>query len=146
MKASLYKIWSVVGLTGLIAAVLWGNLAYMNLRSADPILPGWEEYSPNRFSELMARGEPVLVEVYASWCPTCLLQHRAFENLQETTEAPLIRSVRIDFDRDRDFIEAHGYTSTGLLVIFQRGQVVAEASGLVTAEAIEQFIASYWRL
>lgn len=143
MKASLYKIWSVVGLTGLIAAVLWGNLAYMNLRSTDPILPGWEEYSPDRFAELMARDEPVLVEIYASWCPTCLLQHKAFEALQATTDAPQIRSVRVDFDRDTDFIKAHGYSATGLLVIFRRGQVAVEASGLVTADAIERFIAPH---
>lgn len=143
MEASWYKIWSGIGVTGLIALALLGNLAYMNLRAADPILPGWEEYSADRFAELMARDEPVLVEIYASWCPTCLLQHRAFEELQAQKDAPQIRSVRVDFDRDTDFIKAHGYTGTGLLVIFRRGQITAEASGLISADAIERFIAPY---
>jgi len=143
MKTTWLKIWSSIGLTGLIAIALWGNLAYMNLRPADPVLPGWEDYSPSRFEALMARDEPVLVEIYASWCPTCLLQHRAFEDLQDQGNAPQIRAIRVDFDRDESFIKAHGFTGTGTLVVFRNGRRIAQASGLVTPEKIHAFITPY---
>jgi len=140
MKINYKKIWAHVGVTGLIVIALWGNLIYMNLRSSDPILPGWEEYEPTRFEELMARNEPVMVEIYASWCPTCLLQHRALETLHEQGKDPEIRAIRVDFDRDEAFINQHGFRSTGTIVIFQGGYQRMRASGLVTADKIDAFL------
>lgn len=139
-KISLKKVWAHVGVTGLIVAALWGNLIYMNLRPADPILEGWEEYSPARFEELMQRDEPILVEVYASWCPTCLIQHEAFETLHEEGRAPKIRGIRVDFDRDAEFIEQHRLQGTGMLIIFKKGVEVTRAAGLVTPDKILRFV------
>ncbi|NVJ99140.1 MAG: thioredoxin family protein [Alphaproteobacteria bacterium] len=143
MKVSWKKIWSRVGISGLVIAVLFGNLIYMNLRPADPILPGWEDYDPSRFADLMRRGEPVLVEIYAPWCPTCLLQHRALETLHKEDRAPRIRAVRVDFEGDEDFVKAKGFTSTGTLVIFRNGREEIRATGLVTPDKIENFLTSY---
>lgn len=140
MKISLTKIWASVGISGLIIAALFGQLIYMNLRSADPILPGWEDYSEARFTELMARNEPVMVEIYAPWCPTCLLQHRALNSLQEQGRGPKIRALRVDFDRDSAFIERYGFKQTGMIIIFKNGQQYERASGLVTADKIEAFM------
>ena len=137
----LKKVWAQIGFVGLIAIMLWGNLIYMNLRPSDPILPGWEEYSTPRFEELMARGEPLLVEVYASWCPTCLLQHKALETLHEEGRGPQIRAIRVDFDRDEGFRRAFGFNHTGTIVLFNKGRETARQSGLVTPDKIEAFLA-----
>ena len=137
----LKKVWTQIGFVGLIAIILWGNLLYMNVRPSDPILPGWEEYSTSRFEELMARGEPMLVEVYASWCPTCLLQHKALESLHDEGRGPKIRAIRVNFDRDLDFREAYGFNHTGTMVLFNHGRETARQSGLVTPDKIEAFLA-----
>ena len=137
----LKKVWAQIGFVGLIVIMLWGNLIYMNLRPSDPILPGWEEYSTPRFEELMSRGEPLLVEVYASWCPTCLLQHKALETLHEEGRGPKIRAIRVDFDRDEDFRRAFGFNHTGTMVLFNQGRETARQSGLVTPDKIEAFLA-----
>lgn len=134
------KIWAQVGFVGLVVILLWGNLIYMNLRPSDPILPGWEEYSTPRFEELMARGEPMLVEVYASWCPTCLLQHKALETLHEEGRGPQIRAIRVDFEQDADFVNKYGFRSTGTMVLFNGGREVVRQAGLVTPDKIEAFL------
>ncbi len=136
------KIWAQIGVIGLIAIILWGNLIYMNLRPSDPILPGWEEYSTTRFEELMQRGEPVLVEVYASWCPTCLLQHRALETLHNEGRGPSVRAIRVDFERDTDFVQKYAFRYTGTMVLYNQGREVAREAGLVTPEKIEAFLRS----
>lgn len=135
------KIWAQVGFVGLVAILLWGNLIYMNLRPSDPILPGWEEYSTLRFEELLARGEPMLVEVYASWCPTCLLQHEALETLHNEGRGPKVRAIRVDFDRDRDFVERYNFRYTGTMVLYHQGREKAREAGLVTPDKIEAFLA-----
>ena len=138
----LKKIFASVGITGLIAIALFGNLIYMNLRPADPILPGWEEYEAVSFDSRLKAGEPMLVEIYASWCPTCLLQHEAFETLHEEGRAPAIRAVRVDFERDEDFVNAHNMQGTGLLVLFKDGREISRAAGLVTSDKIADFLTS----
>ena len=89
----------------------------------------------------MSRGEPLLVEVYASWCPTCLLQHKALETLHEEGRGPKIRAIRVDFDRDEDFRRAFGFNHTGTMVLFNQGRETARQSGLVTPDKIEAFLA-----
>lgn len=137
----LKKIWAQVGFVGLIAIMLWGNLIYMNLRPADPIIPGWEDYSSARFEELMARGEPLLVEVYASWCPTCKLQHEALETLHDQGRGPKIRAIRVDFDRDKDFLDRYAFRGTGTMVLFNKGTEIKRQAGLVTPDKIVAFLA-----
>ena len=145
MKKSLQKIWASVGISGLLIAILFGDLIYMNLRSSDPILPGWEEYDEARFHELMVRDEPVMVEIYASWCTTCLLQHRALETLQKEGKSPKIRAVRVDFDRDTAFVNKHDFRHTGTIVIFRNGKQRERATGLITADKIDHFLARVHR-
>lgn len=143
MKISFKKIWKQIGITGLIIAALWGNLIYMNLRPSDPILAGWEEYNPQRFEELLERDEPFFVEVYASWCPTCLLQHEAFETLVDQNNAPKIRAIRVDYERDTDFIKRYQIQGTGMLIVFKNGQEKTRAAGLVTPTKIQAFLAPH---
>lgn len=115
----------------------------MNLRPSDPILKGWEEYSPALFETLTEQKEPFFIEIYASWCPTCLLQHEAFETLIEEGRAPSMRAIRVDYERDVDFIQKHRIQGTGLLLVFKNGQEVSRASGLVTADKILGFLKPY---
>ncbi len=143
MKVNAKKIWKHVGISGLIIAALWGNLIYMNLRPSDPILEGWKEYNPTRFEELLEQKEPFFVEIYASWCPTCLLQHEAFETLVEEKRAPSIPAIRIDYERDADFIQKYRIQGTGMLLIFRDGQEVSRAAGLVTPDKILDFLVPY---
>lgn len=138
----LKTIWVKIGFIGLIAIILWGNLLYMNVRSADPILPGWEEYDADRFETLMARGETLLVEVYASWCPTCLAQHRSFETLIEEGRQPNIRAIRVDFDRDTDFRATNNLNYTGILILYRDGREITRVSGLTSTDKIVEFLKS----
>ncbi len=142
-KTSFKKIWASVGISGVIIAVLWGNLIYMNLRPSDPILAGWEEYNPVRFDELQKRGEPLLVEIYAPWCPTCLLQHRAFEHLVDENKAPAIRAIRVDFDTNEEFRNRYNLHGTGILLLFKDGQMIAREAGLITPDMITGFLKNH---
>lgn len=137
------KVWASIGFLGLIAIILFGQLIYMNLRPADPLLPGWEEYSAERFEALQDRGEPILVEVYASWCPTCLAQHNAFEALIEEGRQPNVRAIRVDFDRDEDFRTKIEINYTGALILYKGKREVARAAGLTSPDSIANFLASH---
>ena len=140
------KKWLNAGFTALLVAFViyqYGNLIYLNLRPADPILPGWEEYDATRFEARNASGEPMLLEIYASWCPTCKAQHKAFEQLVETGNQPPIRAIRVDFDRDTDFRQSLGINYTGALLIFEDGREIARQGGITGPEALTRFLAKH---
>ncbi|WP_374763601.1 thioredoxin family protein [Yunchengibacter salinarum] len=143
MKAFLKKAWATVGITGLIAIGLFGHLLYMNLRPADPILAGWQPYEAASFNETLQNGDPMLVEIYASWCPTCKAQHEAFETMVDNGTAPNIRAVRVDYDDDPAFLKRYGIRGTGILMLFDDGREIARAAGLTTPKRIQAFISQH---
>lgn len=125
---------------GLIAMALVTAITYMANRAPSPIIQGWEEYSTERFDSLMTNGEPLLVEVYASWCPICLLQHRALETLASGGYKLPIRAIRVDFDKDKDFLERFDFKHTGTMVLFNNGAETARQTGLTSPEKIVAFL------
>ena len=125
---------------GLLTFVVATAITYMANRAPSPIIQGWEEYSTERFDSLMANGEPLLVEVYASWCPICLLQHRALETLSsEGYELP-IRAIRVDFDKNKDFLDRFDFKHTGTMVLFNEGAETARQTGMTSPEKIIEFL------
>jgi thiol-disulfide isomerase/thioredoxin len=144
MKITIKKSHATITITIMMVLALFGNRIYMNLRPSDPILPGWEEYDHAKFETRLAAGEPMLVEVYASWCPTCLRQHKAFEELEEAGKAPNVRAIRVDFDRDIEFRKKFNLNYTGTLMVFKGGEYIAEGAGLVTVEKIDDFVSLYF--
>jgi len=131
--------------TGLCALFLVGilsqyQLIYLNLRGADALAGGWQDYDPVVFADHIDSGAPLLVEVYASWCPTCLLQHRALKTIAATGPALPVPAMRVDFDRDQDFIQRFHIQGTGFMMLFARGMEVDREAGLVTPEDIRNFL------
>lgn len=138
---SLGKLFRRIFLTlGLIMLVPISAAVFMVSRAPSPIIQGWEEYSAQGFNARMADGAPILVEVYASWCPICLLQHRALEAMHAEGYDLPARTIRVDFDKNKDFLERFNFKHTGTLVLFHQGQEIARKSGLVSADEIKAFL------
>jgi len=102
------------GVALLLAEPLW-----MNVRPPDPLPLGFEAYSADAFRSAQRAGHPVLVDVYASWCPTCKAQQEILSDLLEEPEYASIKAFRVDFDSDRAFLRAHGVRSQSTLIVFE---------------------------
>ncbi len=129
-----------LGLAAVFTGFVFRETIYLNLRDPDALLTGWQDYSAAEFAGYLDRGDPVLVEVYASWCPTCLLQHRALLALETNGTALPVRAVRVDFDRDQDFIQRYYIQGTGFMMLFKGGSEIDRRAGLVTPEQITSFL------
>lgn len=59
-------------------------------------------------------GRPVVVEVWASWCPFCALQNPRLQALYERTHAAGLQMLTISIDKDPQvataYLKQHGYT------------------------------------
>lgn len=137
------RITLILGMMLLIGGFAAKDLIWLNLRADDPLLAGWQEYSVSEFDQLAQTDQPVLIEVYASWCPTCFAQHRAMEELWADGKARDLPALRVDFDRNKDFLAQYQIRATGHMMVFKQGKPVARAAGLTDAAKIEQFLRPY---
>lgn len=110
-------------------ALLLANPIWMNLRPPDPLPAGFEAYSADAFRSAQRAGQVVLVDVYASWCPTCKAQQEILSDLLEDPEYASTRAFRVDFDSDREFLRTHGVRSQSTLMLFEGEHEVSRSVG-----------------
>lgn len=113
-----------------------GPRLYMNVRPDDPLPAGFVQYSADALAAAQARGDTLLVDVYASWCPTCKVQHRTLATLLQDPGYAGVHGVRVDFDRDRDFVDRYRTPTQSMILIFFGDREVSRTAGLTWEEPI----------
>lgn len=63
-----------------------------------------EPFSDERFTELQAAGEVVLVDVFADWCPTCARQQEILAEYRTENPDKAFTILEVDFDEDKDLV------------------------------------------
>ena len=61
------------------------------------------------FQEAQAAGKPILLDVTASWCPTCKQQRPTISNIEK--ERPDLVVYEVDFDSAKDVLKRFGVRS-----------------------------------
>ena len=86
-------------------------------------------YSKALFDQLMAEGKPVVIDMYADWCPTCKSQK---PHVQALAADPAYKDVTIlvaDFDKEKELKKALRVSSQSTFVVFKGGKEVARSTG-----------------
>jgi thioredoxin 1 len=81
-----------------------------------------EPFSSERLAELQAEGALVLVDVFATWCPTCALQQKVLEKYVEAHPDVDLRVLVVDFDNDRAAVRALRAPRQSTLLLFKGEQ------------------------
>lgn len=92
------------------------------------------------FDAARKAGKPVLVMVYAEWCPTCRKQDPAVDALIKTPEFAGFEVFRVDFDMQDDVLEAFKVRKQSTLIVFKGQKEVARSTGETRPEAIAELL------
>jgi thiol:disulfide interchange protein DsbD len=111
-----------------VSAVISAEAPPATGRVAEPGRGPWEPFSPDRLSALRAHGTPVLVNVTAAWCITCLVNERVALSSPAVAEALARKGVvalQADWTR-RDpeitqMLAAFGRNGVPLYLLYPRG-------------------------
>jgi thioredoxin 1 len=87
-------------------------------------------------------GRPVLVDVYASWCPVCRAQQPTLERLVADPANAQVVFLRLDFDSQRRERTALRATMQSTLIAYRGRRETGRLQGVSDAAQITRLVAS----
>ncbi|HEY3326656.1 MAG TPA: thioredoxin family protein [Novimethylophilus sp.] len=97
-------------------------------------------YTQPVFDKLIKESKPVLVEVHADWCSTCRAQAGITDALLREKPYRGIRSLRVDYDSQKDVVRALHVPIQSTLIVFKGGKEVGRSLGDTSREGIENLL------
>jgi thiol-disulfide isomerase/thioredoxin len=100
-----------------------------------------EPFSEARFKELQAKNQLILVDVSATWCPTCKKQKAIFSDYQRENPDSGLHILNVDFDKQKEWVTFFKAPRQSTLVLYSGSEKVwfsvAETRKEKIVEAIE---------
>ena len=94
-------------------------------------------YTKADFEAAQKAGKPILVEIAASWCPTCKAQAPILGELRAQPRFKDLAVFTVDFDSQKDVVKAFGATMQSTLIVFKGATEVGRSTGDTKRESID---------
>jgi thioredoxin 1 len=93
-------------------------------------------FDQQKFAAAQEAGKPILVEVYAPWCPTCRAQAKVLAKLWSEPRFGEFVAFKIDFDSQKDLLRRFNARVQSTLIVFKGRNETGRASGITDEAAI----------
>lgn len=103
-----------------------------------------EPFTQARFAELQQAGAVILVDVYATWCPTCAKQQKVLAAYQQANPDKKFHTLVVDFDKQKDVVASFRAPRQSTLLLYKGEQqfwysVAETRSDVIAAELDKAF-------
>ena len=88
------------------------------------------------FDALQAANKPVLIDVYADWCPTCKQQAPIVSALMASPEFKDYTVLKVNFDSQKDVRRALRVAEQSTFIVYRGKQEVARSIGDTSKDSI----------
>lgn len=122
------------------AALLALGIALIGVASADALEK--RKYDAAAFKAAQASNTPILVDVSATWCPTCKAQHKVLDSLAARPEFAQIVVFEVDFDTQKDALKTFNARQQSTLIAFRGAQETKRLVGETGQGPIEGLLKS----
>jgi thiol-disulfide isomerase/thioredoxin len=100
-----------------------------------------ENFTQVAFEAAERAGGPILVDVAASWCPTCKAQAPILDQLVSEPKFKNLRVFVLDFDSQKDALRMFGVRQQSTLIVFKGDSEVGRSVGDTGKASIEALLA-----
>ncbi|MDE1939790.1 MAG: thioredoxin family protein [Alphaproteobacteria bacterium] len=94
-------------------------------------------YSQTRFVRAQSAGDPVLVDIAASWCPVCKVQAGVVRQALRDPAFSHFIVLDVDFDSQKDVVRQFGANMQSTLIIYKGKNEVGRIIGATDPEIIK---------
>ena len=98
----------------------------------------------NKFQDIIAGDNPVLVDFFAEWCGPCKMMKPVLEELKKKMGNKII-ILKIDIDKNISLSSEYRIQSVPTLVLWKQGEIIWRQSGALSLNELEQILSSYIR-
>ncbi|WP_444900973.1 thioredoxin family protein [Microbulbifer sp. SSSA007] len=105
-----------------------------------PFASAGEPFSEERFKELQAAKQPVLIDVRADWCPTCKKQGIILAQFQEDNPQCGLTILNVNFDKQKEWVKHFRAPRQSTLLLYRGDKQVWFSVAETRADVIRQNI------
>ena len=98
-----------------------------------------QPFDAEAFEQAQTAGKPILVDVRASWCPTCRRQGPIVQEIEK--EQPSLVVYEVDFDTAKDVLRRFRVQHQSTLIVFRGGDEVGRSTGETDPDRIRALVA-----
>ncbi|TYO67516.1 thioredoxin family protein [Bradyrhizobium hipponense] len=103
------------------------SLATATLLMSSLVAWAGQPFDAEAFRSAQAANKAILVDVTASWCPTCRRQRPIVEKIEK--EKPDLVVYEVDFDKAKDVLKRFRVQYQSTLIVFRGIKEVARSTG-----------------
>jgi len=101
-----------------------------------------KKFTAAEFEAAQKAGKSILVEVHASWCPTCKAQAPILSELMKDAKFNNLVVFMIDFDSQKDAVQKVGARIQSTLVAYKGTKETARSAGDTRRDSIAALVNS----
>jgi thiol-disulfide isomerase/thioredoxin len=98
-------------------------------------------YTPSVFDAALNAGKSILVEIHATWCPTCKAQAPILAEIESKPDYASLVVVHVDFDSHKDAVKRFGARMQSTLITFKDGKETGRSVGETNPAALAALLA-----
>jgi thioredoxin len=120
-------------LTGIALMMAIGAAATAHAATEQP-------YTQAAFAAAQQNGDPILVFVEASWCPTCAKERPILRHLYATPEFAHLQVFDVDFDTSKPLLRRLGVQMQSTLIVYHGTKETGRLTGATDPAAIKRLL------
>jgi thioredoxin 1 len=97
-------------------------------------------YQQAAFDAAQKSGEPVLIFVEASWCPTCAKERPILQQLYGTPEFANLKVFDVDFDTSKPLLRQLGVQMQSTLIVYHGAKETGRMTGATDPAVIKRLL------
>ncbi len=97
-------------------------------------------YKQVDFDQLLKQDKPVVLHVFASWCPVCRAQKDVLEKLMLIPEFKNLPVLQADFDTENALLKKYKVHNQSTFIVFKNGKEVTRSTGQTDKDAIADLL------
>ncbi len=111
------------------AALAFGFLGLLTLFAAPGGAVERSDFTQAKFDAAAQAGKPILVEVWAAWCPVCRAQDPIIKSMMADPAFANLVILSVDFDKEKPLLRTLNVAMQSTLIAFKGTAEVGRSTG-----------------
>jgi len=96
----------------------------------------------SKFSEIINKDQPVLVDFFADWCGPCKMLSPILKQVKDEL-GDVVSIIKIDVDKNQELASKYQVRGVPTMLLFKNGKQVWRQSGVLQKDDIINVISSF---